>query len=153
MHTTTKFTDMMYANYFESPISRPTRISKSSTTLIDNIFNYNFDGLTSGTQCVLVTDISDHFPAVYINVEWQIWSWSNTNETHVFIWKQNYFTKLFKICTGTRYIKTLTPRGQKRIIWGTAEPYSYWKWFIQENHINQNASTGFDEVTVSILKI
>ena len=68
MHTTTaKFTDVMYANSFVPLINRPTRITKSSATLIDNIFSNDLDGLTNCTQCILVTDISDHFPVVYIN--------------------------------------------------------------------------------------
>ena len=50
-------------------INTPTRITESSATLIDNIFSNDLDGLTNGIQCILVTDISDHFPVVYINEE------------------------------------------------------------------------------------
>ena len=66
---TAEFTDMMYAISFVPLINRPTRITESSATLIDNIFNNYFDGLTKGIQCILVTDINDHFPVVYINDE------------------------------------------------------------------------------------
>jgi len=45
-------------------ITRPTRFSETSSTLIDNIFtNKIFDKYISGT---LITDISDHLPIFYI---------------------------------------------------------------------------------------
>ena len=57
---TVEFTDMMYANSFVPLINRPTRITESSATLIDNIISNDLDCLTNGIQCILVTDISDH---------------------------------------------------------------------------------------------
>lgn len=48
-------------------ITRPTRFTDSSSTLIDNIFsNKIFDKAVSGT---LITDISDHLPVFYIKNE------------------------------------------------------------------------------------
>lgn len=48
-------------------ITRPTRFTDSSSTLIDNIFtNKMFDRAVSGT---LITDISDHLPVFYIKNE------------------------------------------------------------------------------------
>ena len=49
-------------------IMRPTRITKSSSTLIDNIYisnqlNYKFD------SCILLSDISDHMPT--FTIIWQ----------------------------------------------------------------------------------
>ena len=85
---TAEFTDMMYANSFVPLINRPTRITESSATLIDNIFSNDLDGLTNGIQCILVTDISDHFPVVYINEESKKQEkGGNSNETHSFFWK------------------------------------------------------------------
>ena len=50
LHTATaEFTDMMYANSFVPLINRPTRITESSATLIDNIFSNDLDGLTNCT--------------------------------------------------------------------------------------------------------
>ena len=43
-------------------ITIPTRVTPSSSTLIDNCFSNNF--LTSHSSYVLVTDISDHFPVL-----------------------------------------------------------------------------------------
>ena len=79
---TAKFTDMMYANSFVPLINRPTRITESSPTLIDNICINDLDGLTNGIQCIMVTDISDHFPVVYINEE------SKTQEKEVILMKR-----------------------------------------------------------------
>ena len=57
---TSEFLDVMYSNMFFPLITRPTRITSNTATLIDNIFtnhlgNYSFSGL-------LLTDISDHLP-------------------------------------------------------------------------------------------
>ena len=55
-----EFLNLMYAHSYIPLISKATRISKSSATLIDNIFTNNimFDNMNG----ILVTDISDHFP-------------------------------------------------------------------------------------------
>ena len=45
-------------------ISKPTRVTDSSATLIDNIFISNPMNFTSG---IIITDISDHFP-IFINL-------------------------------------------------------------------------------------
>jgi len=58
---TSQFIDIMYSKSMFPLISRPTRITDESATLIDNIFtNHIFDSkLTNG---IFLTDISDHFP-------------------------------------------------------------------------------------------
>ena len=48
-------------------INRPTRISKTSATLIDNIFTNNHSDLVNSCHGILITDISDHFPIFHIN--------------------------------------------------------------------------------------
>jgi hypothetical protein len=55
-----EFLDIMYSNTFFPQITRPTRITSHTATLIDNIFsnhleNFSFSGL-------LFTDITDHLP-------------------------------------------------------------------------------------------
>lgn len=54
------FLDLLYSSSFLPRISKPTRITDNSSTLIDNIFcnNHNVQ-LTSG---IIVCDISDHLP-------------------------------------------------------------------------------------------
>ena len=65
-HTLTgEFLDGIYSNSFIPLITRPTRITAHTSTLIDNIFTNNFcSHLVSG---LLFTDISDHLPVFVIN--------------------------------------------------------------------------------------
>ena len=57
----------MYSHSFVPLINRPTRITKQSVTLIDNIFTNNYLKLCQCIQAVLVTDISDNFPVFHLN--------------------------------------------------------------------------------------
>ena len=64
---TSEFLDIMYSNMLLPLITRPTRITSYTATLIDNIFtnhveNYLFSGL-------LFTDISDHLPIFCFSYE------------------------------------------------------------------------------------
>ena len=55
----------MFSSLFYLTISKPTRITKSTATLIDNIFSN-----TLGDKCKtgqLVTDLSDHLPVFQLN--------------------------------------------------------------------------------------
>ena len=69
-NNTAEFTDMMYANSFIPLVTRPTRITQSSATLIDNIFTNDLENLATSMQGILVADITDHFPVAYINTEY-----------------------------------------------------------------------------------
>ena len=64
---TAQFVDLLYSYALLPLINRPTRISQSSATLIDNIFTNNIDTIDKDRQGILVTDITDHFPVFYIN--------------------------------------------------------------------------------------
>ena len=59
---TNAFVDLMYCNEFLPLISRPTRITTTSVTLIDNIFTNNHEDLNCSLNGILVANISDHFP-------------------------------------------------------------------------------------------
>ena len=48
-------------------ISRPTTITSTSATLIDNIFTNNHDDLNCSLSGILVAGISDHFPIFHAN--------------------------------------------------------------------------------------
>ena len=63
---TGEFLEIMFSNMFVPLINKPTRIGKSSATIIDNIFtnSKNFENSFSGILC---TDSSDHFPVFYID--------------------------------------------------------------------------------------
>ena len=60
---TGQFLDMMYSNTFFPLITRPTRITSHSATLIDNIFQNSLE--TNLLSSLLFTDISDHLPNLF----------------------------------------------------------------------------------------
>ena len=61
-----KFIDLMYSDSLIPTITKPTRVTSHSATLIDNIFCNNIlnEQALSG---ILYTDISDHHPIFYID--------------------------------------------------------------------------------------
>ena len=63
--STSEFLDIIYSNMFFPLITRLTRITSNTATLIDNIFTNNTDNqFYSG---LLFTDISDHLPMFSVN--------------------------------------------------------------------------------------
>ena len=66
---------MMYSFSYVPLINRPTRITKNSASLIDNIFTNNYNVLDKSMQAILITDISDHLPIIHIN-----WNFSERNQ-------------------------------------------------------------------------
>ena len=58
---TEQFLDMIYANAYIPLINRPTRITKETYTLIDNIFTNNYDIKYSLYFGILQTYMSDHY--------------------------------------------------------------------------------------------
>ena len=57
----------MHSFSFISFVNRPTRITENSATLIDNIFINHSDNLDNSFQCIIYTDVSDHFPVIHID--------------------------------------------------------------------------------------
>ena len=64
---TSDFLDILYSGGFIPLISRPTRITGDSATLIDHIYTNNYHVNTSMYQGVLVPDITDHYPVFHIS--------------------------------------------------------------------------------------
>ena len=64
---TNEFVDLMYCTEFLPLISRPTRVTATSATLIDNIFTNNHEYVNCSLNGILVADISDHFPIFHVN--------------------------------------------------------------------------------------
>ena len=64
---TGQFVDIMSSNAFLLLITRPTRITANSATLIDNIFTNNLDDIVHSVHGIFVTDISDLYPIFCIN--------------------------------------------------------------------------------------
>ena len=58
------FLDSLFANGFYPLINKPTRITESTATLIDNIFTNQFSVETDNG--LLVSDVSDHLPVFTI---------------------------------------------------------------------------------------
>ena len=57
-----EYVDLLFSFGFYHTISKPTRITEHSATIIDHIAtNYS----TSVESVILVTDLSDHFPVIY----------------------------------------------------------------------------------------
>ena len=63
---TTACIDSLYSYGYSPLINRPTRVTNSSATIIDNIFTNNHNATLDAFQGILVTDISDHFPIFHI---------------------------------------------------------------------------------------
>ena len=57
----TEFFNQFSSSGYTSLIFKPTRITKSTATLIDNIFTNNLSK-TEHLNDILLNDISDHFP-------------------------------------------------------------------------------------------
>ena len=66
-HPTGEFLDILYSNMLFPLITRTTRVTANSATLIDNIFTNNFYSDNWSAQGVLVTDISDHSPVIHLS--------------------------------------------------------------------------------------
>ena len=77
---TDEFVDMLYSHAFLSLINRPTRITQTSATIINNIFTNNIDERECGQNGILVTDISDHFPIFHIGHNTQV---IESDETYI----------------------------------------------------------------------
>ena len=66
---TSDFLDLMYSHSYIPLITRPTRVTVKSATLIDNIYTNNLQGIQSTMSGLLTTDISDHYPIFHIYPE------------------------------------------------------------------------------------
>ena len=59
---TVDFNDTMYSSGLVPLITRPTRVTENSATLIDNIFTNKVVSYDESVYGILVADISDHYP-------------------------------------------------------------------------------------------
>ena len=64
---TVGFVDSLFSYGFLPLISRPTRVTTSSATLINNIFTNICNHSPASSQGVLVTGVSDHFPIFHMS--------------------------------------------------------------------------------------
>ena len=61
-----EFLGILYSFNLFPLITKPTRVTKDSATLIDNIFTNDFKETINHHQGILFNDISDHFPIYHI---------------------------------------------------------------------------------------
>lgn len=72
-HTLTQeFLDLMYSHALFPSITKPTRVTTTSATLIDNIFCNNVYNQSDIFTGILYTDVSDHFPVFHIDYSNQL---------------------------------------------------------------------------------
>ena len=64
---TNDFVNMFAEFGFFPLITRPTRVSQNSATIIDNIFTNNHADLASSFHGILLADVSDHFPVFHVS--------------------------------------------------------------------------------------
>ena len=64
---TQEFAELMYSYSLYPCITKPTRVSSKTASLIDNIFCNNIVDNQDVFTGILYTDISDHFPICYID--------------------------------------------------------------------------------------
>ena len=64
---TANFMDIIYRNSFLPSINRPTRITETTATIIDNIFTNVLNPSIAAKNGILYTDLSDHLPIFHIS--------------------------------------------------------------------------------------
>ena len=62
---TNNFIEQLFTSSFFPLITKPTRITHHTATLIDNIFTNNLEELEDSTNGIIFSDISDHLPIVH----------------------------------------------------------------------------------------
>ena len=65
---TSEFLDLIFAYSFTHLIKKPTQITPTTATLIDNIVADKYDNEHIYLTKLLTTDISDHYPIVHISL-------------------------------------------------------------------------------------
>ena len=56
-----RFTEQFFTSSYILVITKPTRITQHTATLIDNIFTNNIEKIESSTNGVIFSDISDYY--------------------------------------------------------------------------------------------
>ena len=105
---TTSFVDMLHAQSFVSLINRPTRVTKNSTTLIDNIFTNWYCNIENTFQCLIYRDVSDHFPIVHIDFEMQLCDTDTAVTRRNLSYKNKDFMNQFRLLTRSLFIVRVT---------------------------------------------
>ena len=78
---TSDFLDLIYSYHLVPTILKPTCITETSATIIDNIITNSNENIKTG---IIVTDITDHFPTVYYKNSNMFKQKSTTSDKHVY---------------------------------------------------------------------
>ena len=105
---TTSFVDMLHAHSFVSLINRPTRVTKNSATLIDNIFTNCYCNIENTFQCLIYTDVCDHFPIVLLDFEMQLCDTDTAVTRRNISYKNKDFINQYHLLTGRLFIVRVT---------------------------------------------
>ena len=96
---TSEFNDIMYSGGFILLITRPTRVTCTSATLIDNIYSNQILDRDHSLSGIMLTDITDHYPIFHIpnNVHAQDAEYSFTRRNYTTRNKDNFISQLSNI--------------------------------------------------------
>ena len=107
---TAQFVDMMSSSGFMPLITRPTRVTATSATLIDNIFTNNLMDISHSLQGLFITDVSDHFPIFHVSRRMQMSDVDVICLKGYFPWKtRRSSTMLLALQTGMKLTELQTP--------------------------------------------
>ena len=79
---TSDFLDLIYSNKITPTILKPTRITETTATIIDNILTNSNDDVIKTN--ILVTDITDHFPTVLYKQIYDLKRHKNAKNKYVY---------------------------------------------------------------------
>jgi endonuclease/exonuclease/phosphatase family metal-dependent hydrolase len=61
-----RFIEQLFTSSFVPLITKPTRITEHTATIIDNIFTNNIEKVENSINGIIFTDISDHLPILHM---------------------------------------------------------------------------------------
>ena len=83
---TSEFLDLIYSYYLVPTILKPTRITETSATIIDNTMTNSNEKIKTG---IIVTAITDHFPTVF-NKNLNILRQKSNNTNNKYVYRRNH---------------------------------------------------------------
>ena len=66
---TKEYIDLMFSHSMFPLINKPTRSTSDTHTCIDNIFSNHVTPTSTSIQGIFYTDISDHFPVFFVDID------------------------------------------------------------------------------------
>ena len=117
---TQDFLDIMYSNSLLPNITKPTRVTQRSATLIDNIFSNSLLSTESILTGIMYTDITDHFPIFHID-------YSSTTQSNETVTKKRIYSE----CNVQRFSSALRSHEWNRVL-SNDDPQTSYSTFITD---------------------